>query len=208
MPRYFFNVSEGHSKNLVRDSEGAVFSSLDEARNEAVGLARDFAKHGFYRSMQTWRLVVADENGHEVLTVPLSDIRPRKIRAWFDLIRHFATFEASIHPNIMGWLLATAMLGVIVQAIVKTVPIPEERETYQTASVQTEGTIVAIRFVPRASIADIDKFLETYKVSLAGGPQSGGFYDLRIPNANMPRGVFAKLLRRMAQETVVELLKR
>jgi hypothetical protein len=80
MPRYFFNVLEGHSENLARDSEGVEFSSLNEAREEAVGLARDFAKHGFYRSMQAWELVVADENGHELLTVPLSDIGPRKIR--------------------------------------------------------------------------------------------------------------------------------
>ena len=208
VPRYFFNVLEGHSETLVRDSEGVEFSSLNEAREEAVGLARDFAKHGFYRSMQAWELVVADENGHEVLTVPLSDIGPRKIQAWFDLIRHFATFETSIHPNILGWLLATAMLGVIVQAAVKIAPLAKNGETYQTALAQTEGVIVAIRFVPNASIADINQFLEAYKASFVGGPQSGAFYRLRIADTSLPREELTKLMRRMAQETVVEFVTR
>lgn len=208
MPRYFFNVLESHSRILVRDSEGVVFSNLSEARNEAVGLARDFAKHGFFRSTQTWKLVVANENGLEVLTVPLFDIRPRKIRAWLDRIRHFATFETSIHPNILGWLLATALLGVIVQTGVKTVPILKKREAYQTASVQTEEAIVAIRFVAHANIADITKFLEAYKASLVDGPQPGGFYRLRIVTTTMSQEELAKIVRRMAQETVVEFVTR
>jgi hypothetical protein len=140
MPRFFFNVVEGHSQTLVRDSEGAIFLSLDEARKEAVGLARDFAKHRFYRPMQTWKLVVADENGHHALTVSLCDIRPRKISTWVDQIRHFAMFETRIHPNILGWLLAAAMIGVLVQSAVKTASVSRNTELYQAGSARTEGS--------------------------------------------------------------------
>ena len=66
MPRYFFNVVDGNSKNLLRDSEGAVFSDLGEARKEAVGWAQDFARHDFPKSIQTWKVLVFDENGDGV----------------------------------------------------------------------------------------------------------------------------------------------
>src|ERR1700694_2045203 len=78
MPRYFSNVVEGNFKNLVRDSEGIVFSSVREARKEAVGFARDVVKHGFRESTQRWEVVVTEEIGAQVLTVPLSDIHARK----------------------------------------------------------------------------------------------------------------------------------
>ena len=83
MPRYFFNVVESHSKNLAMDSEGTVFSGLSEANKEAVGLAQDFADHDFHGPTQSWKIVVADENRNEILTISLSEIRPRKmIQAW------------------------------------------------------------------------------------------------------------------------------
>jgi hypothetical protein len=40
MPRYFFNVIEGYSKNLVRDSEGVILDGDDEAKKkQQAGLA-------------------------------------------------------------------------------------------------------------------------------------------------------------------------
>src|ERR1700681_83564 len=70
MPRYFFNIMEGHSQNLVRDIEGALLSGAGEARKEALGLARDITRHGIQEPTQTWAVIVTDESGNEVLTVP------------------------------------------------------------------------------------------------------------------------------------------
>ena len=62
MPRYFFNMVDGYSRNLVKDSDGAEFSGVGEARKEAVGLARDVSRHGLRRST-TWQVVVTDSEG-------------------------------------------------------------------------------------------------------------------------------------------------
>lgn len=204
MPRYFFNVLDGRSKNLVRDSEGAVFSRFDEARKEAIGLAKDFAKHGRYGSTSTWKLVVADENGREVLTLLLSEFRPSRIRAWFDLVRHVAVLDTRVRPRILAWLLAVATLGILVQAATRTVPVPENVAGYQTASVPAEGTVVAVRFVPNANVADITKFLEAYMASFVGGPQPSGFYRLRIAETSLSKEELVKIVNRMAREPVVE----
>jgi hypothetical protein len=205
VPRYFFNVVEGHSKNLVRDSEGTVFSGLSEARKEAVGWARDFAKHDFHRSIQTWKVVVTGENGDEVLTVPLSEVRPSKmIRAWFDLVGHIAKFESSFGRHILLWLVTAATLAIIVQAAIKTVPLAEKGSSYQTASAPIENAIVAVRFVPQASLADITKFLDAYKASVVDGPRPGGFYSIRIADTTLPQEELAKIVGRIAQERVVE----
>jgi len=206
VPRYFFNILEGHSKDLVRDPEGAVFSGLGGARKEAIGLARDFAKHGFRGPMQTCTLIVTDENGYEVLRVPLSEIRPHKFRAWFDLRGCVSRFESSFGPRILVWLVAAAMLAIIMQAAIKAVPIAEKGGSYQTASAPTEGTIVAVRFYPYVRVADISKFLEAYKASLVDGPRPGAFYHVRVEDTALLREELAKTVGRMAQEKVVEFV--
>lgn len=205
VPRYFFNVVEGHSKNLVRDSEGTALSDLNEARKEAVGWARDFAKHDFHRPIQTWRVVVTGENGDEVLTVPLSEVRPSKmIRAWFGLVDHIAKFESSFGPRILLWLLAAAILAIVVQAAIKTVSVSEKGNSYQTASAPVENTIVAVRFVAQASLADITEFLGAYKASIVEGPRPGGFYSIRIADTGSSHDQLTIIVGRIAQEKVVE----
>jgi hypothetical protein len=203
VPRYFFNIVDSDSKNLVRDSEGVLFSGVGEARKEAVGLARDVARHGFKGLTATWKVLVTDENGDKVLTVPLSEIRARKA-AWFDLGRHIAKFKSSFGPRTFVGLLAAAVLVIIVQAAVTTALVTQHGGSYQTASAPTEGAIVAVRFVPHASVADITKFLDAYKASLVGGPRPGGFYRLRIAAKTLPQQELAKIVSQIAQEKVVE----
>ena len=78
MPRYFFHVMEAKSlRNSVRDAEGTVLSDEREAKKEAVGLAQDIATHGVHGSGE-WTVVVTDEYGNSILTVPLSEVRARR----------------------------------------------------------------------------------------------------------------------------------
>jgi len=203
MPRYFFNVVGSDSKNVAKDNEGVVLLGVREARKEAVGLAVDFVKHGFRGSTQTWKVVVTDENGTQVLAVPLSEI-PARTRIWSDLRRRFAAFESSLGARALAWLIAAAVMGIIVQASVRREVVTKEGGGYQTASAPSGGAIVAVRFAPQASAADITEFLDAYNASLVGGPRPAGFYRLRIEEATMPQEELAKLVGRMARERVVE----
>jgi hypothetical protein len=204
MPRYFFNILEGHSQNLVRDIEGALLSDPDEARKEAVGLARDITKHGIHESTQTWSVIVTNENGDEVLTVPLSGTHARRTQGAFDLGNRIAKFESSFGRGTIVWLIGAAVLAILVQTAVTTVRVAQQRGSYQTASVPAEGAIVAVRFAPQASMADVGKFLDAYEAVLAGGPRPGNLYRLRIGDTSLPQEELAKIVSRMAQEKVVE----
>jgi hypothetical protein len=203
MPRYFFNIMEGHSQNLVRDIEGALLSGAGEARKEAIGLARDITKHGIHEPPESWAVIVTDESGDEVLTVPLSGSRPRKSAAAFDLGNRIAKFEAALGRSAVVWLLGAAALAIIVQAAVTTGRVAQERAGYQTASAPAEGAIVAVRFAAQASMADVTQFLDAYGASLVGGPRPGNLYRLRLGDTTLPPSELTKVVSRMAQETVV-----
>jgi hypothetical protein len=204
MPRYFFNIMEGHSRNLVRDIEGAVLADPVEARKEAVGLARDITKHGIHASTQTWTVIVTDENGDEILNVPLSGAQARKTHGAFALGNRIAKLESGFGRGTIVWLIGAAVLAILVQTAVTNVRIAQEHAGYQTAAAPTEGAMVAVRFASQASMAEVSGFLDAYAADLAGGPRPGNLYRLRIGDASLPPEELAKIVRRMAQEKIVE----
>jgi hypothetical protein len=203
MPRYFFNVVEGDSNNVVKDVEGVMLSGMPEARKSAVGFARDFVKHGFREANQKWKVVVTDDTGTKILTVPMSEIRTRSL-VWLNMHRYFASLESSLGPRTLACLIAAALIGIVVEASVRREVVTKESRSYQTASVPTGVTIVAVRFAPQASAADITEFLDAYNASLVGGPRPAGFYRLRIGEVTMPQEELAKLVDRIGREKVVD----
>jgi hypothetical protein len=74
VPRFFFHFLDEGPTHLVRDVEGAVFADVNKAKREAVGLARDIARHKLAKLAETGNVLVADEHGNEVLTIRLSGI--------------------------------------------------------------------------------------------------------------------------------------
>jgi hypothetical protein len=203
VPRYYFNVVDGASKTLMGDSYGIVFSDLSGARKEAVGWAKDFARHNFYDSSQSWKVIVTDENADVVLTVPLCEGRPRKLtRACLELDRGIS----KLGSNVLVFLLAAAIVVVLVQAGLKLTPVKESGDGYELASASTESPVLAIRFAPNASLVDITKFLDAYKASVFDGPGPGGLYKLRIASTSLPQGGIEILIGRMAKETAVEFV--
>jgi hypothetical protein len=103
--------------------------------------------------------------------------------------------------HIVVWLVAAAMLTIIVHA---AMPVTEKGSSYTTASAPTKNAIVAVRFVPHASVADITKLLDAYKATLVDGPRAGGFYSLRVADTTLPEEEFTKIVGRIAQEEVIE----
>jgi len=168
-----------------------------------LALQEILSKHGFRGSTQTWKVVVTDENGAQVLAVPLSEI-PARTRIWLNLRRRFAALESSLGARALAWLTAAAVMGIIMQVSIRREVVTKEGGGYQTASAPSGGAIVAVRFAPQASAADITEFLDAYNASLVGGPRPAGFYRLRIEEATMPQEELAKLVGRMARERVVE----
>jgi hypothetical protein len=201
VPRYFFNVVDGTSKSLMRDHDGIVFADFSGARKEAFGWARDFARHNFQESIKAWKVIVTDENADIVLTVPLSEVRPSKLsRAFLKMDR----LVSKSGPHILFFSLTAALVAVLVQATLTTVPLKKLGGGYELASVSAKSPILAVRFAPNASLVDITKFLDTYKATLFDGPGPGGFYKLRIASTNLPQGEAEALIRRMAKEEVVD----
>jgi hypothetical protein len=203
MPRYFFNIMEGQSQNLVRDIEGALLSDVGEARKEAVGLAQDITRHGIHEPTQTWTVIVTDDKGDEVLTVPLSRTSARKTQGAFGLGSRTAKLEPSSGRGTIVWLIGAAVFAITVQTALTVVRVAQQHGGYQTASAPTESAVVAVRFAAEANMTDVSKFLETYQASLAGGPGPGNLYRLSIGDTALPPEELAKIVGRMAQEKVV-----
>jgi hypothetical protein len=207
MPRYFFNIMEGQSQNLVRDIDGALLPDAGEARKEALGLARDITRHGIHEPPQAWAVIVTDENGDEVASVPLAATRARKSPAAFDLGHRVARLESSLESSLgrgtVVWLIGAAVLAIIVQATLTTVRFAQQQTVYQTASAPAEVAMVAVRFAPQASMADVGKFLDAYAASFADGPRSGDLYRLRIGEATLPPDELTRVAGRMAHEKVI-----
>ncbi len=113
-PRYYFHLLDASNTNLVRDSAGASLLNATEAKREAIDLAQDIVRHRLHGS--TWQIVVADEDANFILRVPLSKVRPRRIRVVFDLVRGVALYEPSVRPQVFTWLLTAVVLALIIQS--------------------------------------------------------------------------------------------
>jgi hypothetical protein len=199
MPRYFFNMVEGDSRCLVQDPDGTVLPGVAEARSEAIDLARDIVGHGVYTAGQR-KIVVSDDEGHEVLAVSLAEIRPRRPTLMTRVAALAGRIRSRLRPGASAALIA-AIVTIIVQIAVTSWLVSRPGDRYEVASAPSDESIVAVRFVPQTSMADITRFLASYKASLVGGPGPGGIYRLRIADVDN----VADVVGRMRKEKVVEL---
>jgi hypothetical protein len=85
-------------------------------------------------------------------------------------------FFAALSPRTVAWSAAAAALAIVLQAGVIGVVLVNENNGrgYETASapstISGDGTYALIRFQPQVSAADITRFLDTNKFSIAAGP--------------------------------------
>jgi hypothetical protein len=150
-------------------------------------------------------VLVTDEDGESVLTAALSEVRPCKVfRNRLDSSRDIARHDSNLGRSVLVGLLVPAVLVVIMQADLRTAPVAEGSDGYQLTAAPTGFPLVAVRFVPRASLADITKLLDAYSASLVDGPRPGGFYKLRIGSPISSPSELARIVGEIARENVVE----
>jgi hypothetical protein len=98
-------------------------------------------------------------------------------------------FFGTLSPQTLAWSASAAALAIVLQAgLIAGIVFYQQGEPspghYQTASMpmanRIEGAYALIRFQPQASAADISKFMEANKLSIADGPTPGGLYRVRV----------------------------
>ncbi len=72
MPRFYLHFRRG--EHFFRDPEGAVFSDLESARQEALQSARDLAAESVKNNQEIdGQFEIMDEAGENLLTLTLKD---------------------------------------------------------------------------------------------------------------------------------------
>jgi anti-sigma factor RsiW len=121
-------------------------------------------------------------------------------------------FFASFSPRTLAWSATAAALAIVLQAgIIAGVMIKDRSPgNFETASapatVTEEGSYALIRFQSQANAAQITQFLETNKLSIAGGPSAGGLYRVRIAGKDVPKPEVDRVIKTLQIDPVVGLI--
>jgi hypothetical protein len=115
-----------------------------------------------------------------------------------------AASESRVGARTSVLVIVAAVIAIIVQSSLRRELATKEERGYQFASAVVGGTVVAVRFAAQANAAEVMDFLDAYHASLVGGPRPDGLYRLRIDGAGMSDNELTILVRRMAQEKVVD----
>ena len=121
-------------------------------------------------------------------------------------------FFAALSPRTLAWSASAAALAIVLQAgLIAGIVFKEQGASssgsYQTASMplanKVEGSYALIRFQPQANAADISKFLETNKLSIADGPSPGGLYRVRVSSSKVSSAELAGIVKNLQDNNVV-----
>jgi hypothetical protein len=121
-------------------------------------------------------------------------------------------FFAALSPRTLAWSASAAVLAILLQAgLIAGILFKEQaaptQGSYQIASMplanKIEGSYALIRFQPQASAADISKFLETNKLTIADGPTPGGLYRVRIAAGKVSSTELASIVKNLQDNSVV-----
>jgi anti-sigma factor RsiW len=140
------------------------------------------------------------------------DVEPARNAASLDIGLRVGELFARLTPRTLAWSAALAALAILLQAGFIANIVLENRSTggYETASVPSdakgEGAYALVRFQPLATVADIDKFLETNKLSIAGGPMAGGLFRVKVAPKPLANDAFAALIKTLQGSPVVAFI--
>ena len=133
-----------------------------------------------------------------------------------NLAARLSDFIAGFSPRTLAYAAGAAVLAIVVQAgVIGGVLVHEHDGTsggFRTASapatqapVET-GTYAMIRFAPQASAANITRFLETNKLTIAGGPMAGGMFRVRVAVTGLPKDDLARLVKQLQSDKAVDFI--
>jgi anti-sigma factor RsiW len=137
------------------------------------------------------------------------DAEPARRQTPLGFGNRISEFFASLTPRTLALASGAAVLAILLQAgFIAGMMLSETKMAgYQTASAPTtapdESTFALIRFAPQASAADVTKFLETNKLSIAGGPTAGGLYKVRVAVTGIPKAELARIVKKLQEDKVV-----
>jgi len=140
----------------------------------------------------------------------------RRARTSFNLGSWLSETLSSFSPRTLAWSATAAALAVVLQAgLLAGMFVNENRSgaSFQTASFTdgvgksgaVSGTFALISFAPTASVADVTKLLETYKIAVIEGP-SGGVYTVRLAMTGMPKEDLARTVKKLQDEPAVRFI--
>jgi anti-sigma-K factor RskA len=150
-------------------------------------------------------------SGRDIKTLfaKIDTLPAQKSRSSIDLGARIAEFLAALSPRTLAWSALAAALAIVLQAGLLADIMLKERGAggYETASVPAnvsgEGAYVLLRFQPQASAADVADFLETNKLSIAGGPSAGGLYRVRVAPTKLAEADLKRIVNTLQDNKVV-----
>jgi hypothetical protein len=122
-----------------------------------------------------------------------------RLSAWF----------ASLTPRTLALAGGAAVFAILLQAgLIAGIVLKQTAPAgYETASAPSRapgvGAFTLIRFAPQASFDDINKFLETNKLSIVAGPVAGGLYKVRVATSALPKAEIDGIVKKLQQDKVV-----
>ena len=155
-----------------------------------------------------------EPSGRDVkaLFAKIDALPAQKSRSSIDFGARIAEFLASLSPRTLAWSAMAAALAIVLQAGLLAGIMLKEKSAggYETASapanVPGEGSYVLLRFQPQASAADVANFLETNKLSIAGGPSAGGLYRVRVAPTKLAKADLTRIVNTLQDNKVVSFI--
>jgi hypothetical protein len=145
----------------------------------------------------------------KTLFAKIDALPAQKSRTSIDLGARIAEFLTALSPRTLAWSAMAAALAIVLQAGFLAGFVLKEKSPggFETASapanVSGEGSYVLLRFQPQVTAADVANFLETNKLSIVGGPSTGGLYRVRVAPTKLAKADVMRIVNTLQDNKVV-----
>lgn len=137
----------------------------------------------------------------------------RRTQSSFNLGEWLSEKLSSFSPRTLAWSASAAALAIVLQAGLLAGMFVNERQSgaaFTTASFPAthqavKGTEALISFTPQASVAEITKLMQAYKMSIVEGP-AGEIYTVRLAMTGMPKEELARIVKQLQDEKTVRFV--
>jgi hypothetical protein len=154
-------------------------------------------------------LGVPSTRAMEALFAKIDAEPTRRPAASLNLGARLTSWFASLTPRTLAWSASAAALAILLQAgLIAGIVLKQTAPAgYETASAPSTapgvGAFTIIRFAPQASVDDINKFLESNKLSIVAGPIPGGLFKVRVAVTALPKADLARIVKKLQEDKAV-----